>query len=195
MQSIYNIIVEPKGERYNNKKNGIIYNTHIDEKDFHYTNRIGIVKSLPLIDTPFEVGDEVIVHHNVFRKYWGFSGHLRTSSNDIDNNLFKVPQEQVYAYKRNGEWTAIDKWVFVKPIKADKGSIIYDLNTEVEREGIIAFGAPEGFKIGDRVAFTPHSEYEFNIDDEKLYRMRHIDLIAILYHEDIREKETTVEIS
>ena len=29
----------------------------------------------------------------------------------------------------------------------------------------------EGVKSGDRVCFKPNSEYEFRIDDEKLYRM------------------------
>ena len=28
-----------------------------------------------------------------------------------------------------------------------------------------------GVKVNDRVSFTPESEYEFYIDDEKLYRM------------------------
>ena len=28
-----------------------------------------------------------------------------------------------------------------------------------------------GVKEGDEISFTPHSEYEFNIEGEKLYRM------------------------
>ena len=28
-----------------------------------------------------------------------------------------------------------------------------------------------GVKVNDKVSFTPESEYEFYIDDEKLYRM------------------------
>ena len=28
-----------------------------------------------------------------------------------------------------------------------------------------------GVKVGDEISFTPDSEYEFNVDGEKLYRM------------------------
>ena len=28
-----------------------------------------------------------------------------------------------------------------------------------------------GVKVGDEVSFTPESEYEFYVEDEKLYRM------------------------
>jgi co-chaperonin GroES (HSP10) len=29
----------------------------------------------------------------------------------------------------------------------------------------------QGVKSGDRISFKPNSEYEFTVDDEKLYRM------------------------
>ena len=29
-----------------------------------------------------------------------------------------------------------------------------------------------GLKLGDKVCFRPNSEYEFKIDDEKVYRVR-----------------------
>lgn len=180
MRPLFSTLVVPKGNRYNNTKNGFIVNTTIDEKDFHYTNRIGVVTVLPKQASILEVGDEIIVHHNVFRKYWGFQGLLRTSSNDIDTGEFSVNDDQIFAYKRNDVWTAIDDWVFVKPIKKEHGLIQYDFETHVKLEGNIVFGAPEGFKTSDRVVFRPFSEYEFDIEGEILYRMHRNDLTAIL---------------
>jgi len=37
-----------------------------------------------------------------------------------------------------------------------------------------------GLNVGDEISYQPHSEYEFNIDGEKLYRMftRNITLLV-----------------
>ena len=182
MKSIFNTIVSPKdGLRYNNKnKSGITLNTSIYTEDHHYTNRIAVVEELPMIDTELQIGDEIIVHHNVFRKYWGFSGHLRTSSSDINDGKFKVSRDQMYAYRRDGKWNLIDDWCFVKPVEAIRGDITYDLSPEVKLQGTIALSPLEGFKIGQKVIFKPNSEYEFNIDGEKVYRMRKSDLTALI---------------
>ena len=72
MKSVYNFVVTPKGERYNNKKkvgdSELILNTEIYNHQF--VNRIAIVKSTPIIgNTNIQPGDEVIVHHNVFRRW------------------------------------------------------------------------------------------------------------------------------
>ena len=77
MKSVYNFVVTPKGERYNNKKkvgdSELILNTDIYRHEF--VNRIAIVKSVPLIgDTDIKPGDEVIVHHNVFRRWHNVKG-------------------------------------------------------------------------------------------------------------------------
>jgi hypothetical protein len=85
MKSVYNFVVTPKGERYNNKKkvgdSELILNTEIFNHQF--VNRTAIVKSIPLIgDTDIEPGDEVIVHHNVFRRWHNVKG--------IEKNKFSV---------------------------------------------------------------------------------------------------------
>ena len=36
------------------------------------------------------------------------------------------------------------------------------------------------FEVGDRVVFTPDSEYEFTVDDEKLYRVYDHQITVIL---------------
>ena len=72
MKSVYNFVVAPVNSRYNNtKKVGdkeLIVNTEI--YNHQYVSREAVVKSLPTIgDTDIQVGDKVIVHHNVFRKW------------------------------------------------------------------------------------------------------------------------------
>ena len=185
MKTLYNIIISPEGDRYNNTKkiSGIdmIVNTHIDEKDFKYTNRVGVIKHLPLTDTPFKVGDKVIVHHNVFRKYWSFKGNLRTSANDLENNKFSVDMSQIFAYKTgDSDWKCTEDNIFIEPIKILKHKITDVMNEYVVQQGIVALGALEGSCVGDRVAFTPYSEYIFDIDGRRLYKMKKKDITCKL---------------
>ena len=72
MKSVYNFVVAPKGERYNNKKKvadgELILNTEI--YNHQYVNREAIVVSIPVVgNTDIKPGDTVIVHHNVFRRW------------------------------------------------------------------------------------------------------------------------------
>ena len=66
MKSVYNFVVTPKGERYNNKKkigdSELILNTDIYRHEF--TNRQAVVISTPIIgSTDIKPGDTVVVHH------------------------------------------------------------------------------------------------------------------------------------
>ena len=77
MKSVYNFVVTPKGERYNNKKKvddgELILITEI--YNHQYVNREAIVISTPIIgDTDIKVGDTVIVHFNVFRRWHNVKG-------------------------------------------------------------------------------------------------------------------------
>ena len=81
MQSLYSFIIQPKNGRYTNEvgvgDKKLIINTTMD--DHKFVNRVGIVKSIPLIgDTNISVGDEVIVHHNVFRRFYDIRGVEKT---------------------------------------------------------------------------------------------------------------------
>ena len=89
MKSVYNFVVAPKGERYNNKKKvdggELILNTEIFNHQF--VNRTAIVKSVPIIsDTDIKPGDEVIIHHNVFRRWHNVKGEEKNSRSFFDEN-------------------------------------------------------------------------------------------------------------
>ena len=190
MHALYNFIIEPTGERYNNKKQigdkELIVNTEI----FHhqYVNREAKILSIPkLIKTELQPGDTVIVHHNVFRRWHNVRGIEKNSKSFINETTYAVLKDQIYAYKRNDEWEAVDGFCFIKPIKSyDKLSI----DKEQPLMGVIKYkdNSLEDININDLVGFTPYSEYEFVIDGERLYRVFTKD-ISIKYEYQGKEEE------
>ena len=70
MNSIYDFIITPKNSRYNNEKKigdkTLILNTSIE--DHKLVSKEAIIVSVPLaFDTLLKAGDEIMVHHNIFR--------------------------------------------------------------------------------------------------------------------------------
>jgi len=170
MKSVYNFVVTPKGERYNNKKkvgdSELILNTEIYNHQF--VNRTAIVKSIPLIgDTDIQPGDEVIVHHNVFRRWHNVKGIEKNSRSFFDENTYLINQDLIFLYKRIKEWRAPKGYCFVKPLKA-----IDQFNIESEKplQGVVKY-SDGTVEVGELVGFRPSSEYEFIVDGERLYRV------------------------
>jgi len=176
MRSLYNYIIYSEN-RYNNsttvEDKELILNTEISERDYMYTNRIGKVISLPIMfDSEIKKEDEVILHHNVFRRWIDIYGKEKNSSSFVNENQFLVAPDQIYAYKRNGNWKCLSGYCFVKPISNEsKWSVL----KEKQLHGELVYSNDAlsllGVSIGDVVGFTPDSEYEFNIEGQKLYRV------------------------
>ena len=170
MKSVYNFVVTPKGERYNNKKkvgdSELIINTEIF--NHQYVNREAIVVSTPMVgETDIKAGDTVIVHHNVFRRWHNVKGIEKNSRSYFNESTYFINQDQIFLYKRNDEWKAPKGYCFIKPLKATN-----PLNIDLEKplQGIVKYS--DGVvKVNDLVGFKPNSEYEFIIDKERLYRV------------------------
>ena len=182
MQSLYSFIIQPKNGRYTNEvsvgNKKLIINTTMD--DHKFVNRVGVVMSVPLIgDTDLSVGDEVIVHHNVFRRFYDVRGVEKNSSSYFKEDMYFCYYDQIFLYKHNNQWKAPGNFCFVKPILKKEKQIISD-EKEQKRIGILKYGnsSLEAFKIheGDLVGFSPSSEYEFIIEEDRLYRMRTNDI-------------------
>jgi hypothetical protein len=182
MQSLYSFIIQPKNGRYTNEvevgDKKLIVNTTMD--DHKFVNRVGVVMSVPLIgDTDLSVGDEVIVHHNVFRRFYDVRGNEKNSTSYFKEDMYFCYYDQIFLYKHNNQWKAPGNFCFVKPILKKEKQIISD-EKERKRIGILKYGnsSLEAFKIheGDLVGFSPSSEYEFIIDENRLYRMRTNDI-------------------
>ena len=170
MKSVYNFVVTPKGERYNNKKkigdSELILNTEIF--NHKYINREAKVISTPIIgDTEIQSGDTVIVHHNVFRRGHNQYGIEKNSRSFFDESTYLITYDQIFLYKRDKKWIAPKGYCFVKPLKA-----INKFNTDHEKplQGIVKY-SDGTVKINDLIGFQPNSEYEFIVDGERLYRV------------------------
>ena len=105
------------------------------------------------------------------------------------DNMYFVNVDQVYGYKKNNNWVMVNNRCFVKPIKETSS---YSTEKEQKHIGILKYGnnVLEALHInpGTLVGFTPSSEWEFIIDDERLYCMKSND-IAIKYERKGNEEE------
>ena len=187
MKSVYNFVVTPKGERYNNKKkvgdSELILNTEIF--NHQYVNREAIVISTPIIgDTDIKPGDTVIVHHNVFRRWHNVNAEEKNSRSYFDESTYLVNSDQIFLYKRNKEWITPKVYCFVKPLLNKR---ILSYNPEMPLVGVVKH-SDGSFKKGELVGFTPNSEYEFIIDKERLYRVM-TQFITIKYEYQGDEEE------
>jgi hypothetical protein len=187
MKSVYNFVVAPVNSRYNNtKKVGdkeLIVNTEI--YSHQYVSREAVVKSLPTIgDTDIQVGNKVIVHHNVFRKWNNQHGVEKNSRSYFDQDTYLIASDQIFLYKKDKTWIPQKGYCFVKPVKStDKLS----LDKEKPLVGIVKY-TDGTVSEGDLVGFRPSSEYEFIIDGEKLYRVLS-NFITIKYEYQGNEEE------
>ena len=189
MQSIFDFIIKPKNRRYDNIKQigdrELILNSEIS--DHRYVSRIGIVLSIPKSEnTDIQVGDEVIVHHNVFRRWYDVRGIEQNSRSYWEDNKYFVKSDQIFLYKRNNEWLAPKGYCFIKPIESN--NIL--LEKEIPYRGIIKYVDKQlkDIQKEDLVGFTPSSEYEFIVDGERLYRVL-TNSISIKYERQGNEKE------
>ena len=170
MKSVYNFVVKPIGKRYNNvKKVGdkeLILNTEIF--NHQYVNRQATVISKPIIgDTDIDVGSDVILHHNVFRRWHNVKGIEKNSKSYFNEDTYIVQPDQIFLYKKFWQWHSPKGFCWVQPIK-NKNK--YNNSETEENIGIIKY-TDGTFKVNDLVGFTPISKYEFIIDGELLYRV------------------------
>jgi hypothetical protein len=100
-------------------------------------------------------------------------GREKSGRSFFKDDLFFIDHEQFFLYKKDSEWKAHGKYCFIKPVDA-KESFIFKAGEE-PLVGIIKYINKEleskGLKEGDTISFEPDSEYAFQVDGEKLYRM------------------------
>ena len=170
MRSVYNFVVTPKGERYNNTKKldggELILNTDIYQHK--YVNREAIVISTPIVgDTDIKPGDTVIVHHNVFRRWNDVKGIERNSKAYFNEDTYLINHEQIFLYKQEDKWIAPKGYCFVIPLKATDQ---FNIESEKPLQGIVKY-SDGTVEVDNLVGFRPNSEYEFVVDGERLFRV------------------------
>ncbi len=170
MNSLYKFIITPLNQRYNNEievdDKKLIVNSSIEE--FTFISRHAKVLSIPAAyETDIKVGDVVIVHHNIFRRWFDQKGKERNSSSYFKEDLYFAQPDQIYLYKRNNEWKTFGGYCFVKPVKDDNLLI----NTiDKKFVGILKYSdkylEDQGVNPGDLVSFPKNRELECVIDKE-----------------------------
>jgi len=183
MNAYKDFIIEPIGDRYNNSvrvdKKELILNTEIF--NHQYINRRAKVIATPLLfQSPVNIGDEVIVHHNVFRRWHDVKGREKNSRSYWKEDKYIISEDQIYLYNNK----AMPGYSFIKPIKA-----INKFNKETERPliGIIKY-SDGTFNKQELVGFMPSMEYEFIVNGERLYRVMN-KFITIKYEYQGNEEE------
>ena len=192
MKSLYDFIVEPIGERYDNvKKIGdkkLVLNTKIES--WKFVNRFAKVLQTPLaIKTPIKKGDIVVVHQNIFRRFYDMQGKKKDSRSYFKDNMYFASLDQIYLYKNKDKWLSFGDRCFVKPIKNSDPLLNRKEDPYV---GILKIGntSLEASKItsGDMIGFKPGAEWEFFIDEERLYCMKSNDIVIKYGHEKNKEE-------
>jgi|TARA_R110000803_G_scaffold46424_1_gene97420 hypothetical protein len=189
MKSPYFFIVSPKQERYNNiKKIGevdLVLNTDISNHKF--ISKEAIVKYVPQVyKHDINVGDEVITHHNIFRRWYNMRGEEKNSRSYISENTYFLSLDQIYLYRSNSKskWKCLKGYCFIKPIKSQETITI---NKEHPLIGVVKY-TDGSVSEGDLIGFSPGDEFEFIVDGEKLYAVMS-KFISIKYEYQGNEKE------
>ena len=188
MKSLYYFIVKPLNDRYDNTRTvagtDLIINSGIE--DHRFISKKAVVVSTPAAyTTKINIGDELYIHHNIFRRWYDQKGKERNSSTHFKDDLYFVAPEQIYMYNLK---THLD-YCFVKPLKNQS---VLENRKEQPNIGIVKYSnkSLEALKItpGTLVTFTPNSEFEFIIEGERLYCMKSND-IALTHEYQGNEEE------
>ena len=176
MKSLYSFIVKPLNNRYDNiRKVGdvdLVINTSIE--DHQFISKKAVVVSTPAAyNTKINIGDEVYIHHNIFRRWYDQKGRERNSSTYFKDDLYFVSPEQIYMYNLKCHLN----YCFIKPLK-NQGFL--NNRKEQPNVGIVKYANKTlealGINPGTLITFTPNSEFEFIIDGERLYCMKSNDI-------------------
>jgi len=188
VKSLYYFIVKPFDDRYDNTRtvNGIdlIINTGIE--DHRFISKKAVVVSTPAAyDTKINIGDELYIHHNIFRRWYDQKGKERNSSTHFKDDLYFVSLEQIYMYNLKPN---LD-YCFVKPLKNQS---VLENRKEQPNVGIVKYSNKSLEALGiapeTLITFTPNSEFEFIIEGERLYCMKSND-IALTHEYQGNEEE------
>ena len=188
MKSLYSFIVKPLNERYDNVKKvddkTLIINTGIENHRF-VSKKAAVVSTPAAYTSKIKVGDELYVHHNIFRRWYNMKGEEKNSSTFFKDDLYFVSPEQIYMYNLKPH---LD-YCFVKPLKNQN---LLENRKEQPNVGIVKYtnSALEAIGItpGTLITFTPNSEFEFIIEGERLYCMKSND-IALTHEYQGNEEE------
>lgn len=200
MKSTYYYIVKVDAN-YNNEinlKSGVSLLVNNTIESVAHINRIVEVVAVPE-DSEVLPGDKIMIHHNILRIRTSKKGIRMASDYLIRDDLYIVPPEEVYMYKREEEdWRPIGPYCYVKPMaleeKKTKGGLTYteeaDHKGGQKLTGIMWYPNLDLVRArinrGDTVFYDEWSEHEFLINGQRFYRMKAENVLGIYNGEDIK---------
>ena len=181
MRSVFDFIVKPIKGRYDNdikvgdKK--LTINSSIE--NFKFISRVAEVIAVPTaFKTEIKVGDIVLIHHNIFRRYYNQKGKAVDSSKLFKDNMYFCQPDQMYLCKNKDSWKSIGERCFIAPIESTDQ---FSLDKERKCVGILKIGnsSLEALKIneGDLVSYKDNREFEFIVDNQRMYCMESNDIL------------------
>jgi hypothetical protein len=188
MKSLYSFIIKPLTSRYENIKKiegkELIINSSIENHIF-VSKKAAVVCTPAAYNSKIKPGDEVYVHHNIFRRWYNIRGEEKNSSTYFKDDLYFASPDQIYMYNLKTHLN----YCFVKPLKNQD---LLENRKEQPNVGIVKYtnNALEAIGItpGTLITFTPNSEFEFIIEGERLYCMKSND-IALTHEYQGNEEE------
>ena len=187
MKSLYDFIIKPLGDRYENEiKIGdktLVLNTKIES--FKSVNNLAVVIETPkAFKTNIQKGDIVLIHHNVFRVFYDMKGVKKNSRSYFKNDLYFCAVDQIYLYKNTEDWKSFGDRCFVMPLKNED---ILTNDKEQKLIGILKYGNNSlkalNINPGDVVGFTPNSEWDFIVDEQRVFCMKSNDIVIKYEHQ------------
>ena len=187
MKSLYDFIIKPLGDRYENEiKIGdktLVLNTKIES--FKSVNNLAVVVETPkAFKTSIQKGDIVLIHHNVFRVFYDMKGVKKNSRSYFKDDLYFCAVDQIYLYKNTEDWKSFGDRCFVMPLKNED---ILTNDKEQKLIGILKYGNNSlkalNINPGDVVGFTPNSEWDFIVDDQRVFCMKSNDIVIKYEHQ------------
>ena len=187
MKSLYDFIIKPLGDRYENEiKIGdktLVLNTKIES--FKSVNNLAVVIETPkAFKTSIQKGDIVLIHHNVFRVFYDMKGVKKNSRSYFKDDLYFCAVDQIYLYKNTEDWKSFGDRCFVMPLKNED---ILTNDKEQKLIGILKYGNNSlkalNINPGDVVGFTPNSEWDFIVDEQRVFCMKSNDIVIKYEHQ------------
>lgn len=187
MRSLYDFIIKPLGDRYENEiKIGdktLVLNTKIES--FKSVNNLAVVVETPkAFKTNIQKGDIVLIHHNVFRVFYDMKGVKKNSRSYFKDDLYFCAIDQIYLYKNTEDWKSFGDRCFVMPLKNED---ILTNDKEQKLIGILKYGNNSlkalNINPGDVVGFTPNSEWDFIVDKQRVFCMKSNDIVIKYEHQ------------
>ena len=187
MKSLYDFIIKPLGDRYENEiKIGdktLVLNTKIES--FKSVNNLAVVAETPkAFKTSIQKGDIVLIHHNVFRVFYDMKGVKKNSRSYFKDDLYFCAVDQIYLYKNTEDWKSFGDRCFVMPLKNED---ILTNDKEQKLIGILKYGNNSlkalNINPGDVVGFTPNSEWDFIVDEQRVFCMKSNDIVIKYEHQ------------